>query len=42
MKSKPANKKSKMGFFKGILPKVFGAEYSHSKFKIPSDDNSEH
>ena len=42
MKSKIANKKSKVGFLKGIMPKLFGAEYSHSKFKIPADDNSEH
>jgi hypothetical protein len=36
----PQNKKSRLNFFKGFLPKYFDSEWSYAKFKIPSHDNS--
>lgn len=37
---RPENKKSKLNFMKGILPKYFADEWSFAKFKVPKDDNS--
>ena len=37
---RPENKKSKLNFIKGILPKYFDSEWSFARFKLPSDDNS--
>lgn len=39
---KPENKKSKLNFIKGILPKYFDSEWSYGRFKVPNDDNSEY
>jgi len=36
------NKKSKLNFIKGILPKYFDSEWSYGRFKVPNDDNSLH
>ena len=35
---KPENKKSKLNFIKGILPKYFDSEWSYARFKLPNDD----
>lgn len=40
--NRPANKKSKLGFISGILPKYFDSEWSYGRFKVPNDDNSLH
>ena len=39
---RPANKKSKLNFISGILPKYFDSEWSFGRFKVPNDDNSLH
>jgi WD40 repeat protein len=39
---RPQNKKSKLNFISGILPKYFDSEWSYGRFKIPNDDNSLH
>jgi len=39
---RPENKKSKLNFIKGILPKYFDSEWSYGRFKVPNDDNSEY
>mmetsp|Transcript_5515 Transcript_5515/g.8653 ORF Transcript_5515/g.8653 Transcript_5515/m.8653 type:complete len:127 (-) Transcript_5515:24-404(-) len=36
---KVENKKSKLNFIKGILPKYFDSEWSYARFKVPGDDN---
>lgn len=40
--ARPANKKSKLNFISGILPKYFDSEWSFGRFKVPNDDNSLH
>jgi len=39
---RPENKKSKLNFIKGILPKYFDSEWSYGRFKVPNEDNSLH
>ena len=39
---RPENKKSKLNFIKGILPRYFDSEWSYGRFKVPNDDNSTH
>ena len=36
-KAAPANKKSKLDFMKGILPKYFDSSWSYARFRIPTD-----
>ena len=36
------NKKSKLNFIKGILPKYFDSAWSYGRFKVPNEDNSLH
>jgi len=40
--NRPANKKSKLNFISGLLPKYFDSEWSYGRFKVPNDDNSLH
>ena len=39
---RPLNKKSKLNFISGILPKYFDSEWSFGRFKVPNADNSLH
>lgn len=41
-KDRPENKKSKLNFIKGILPKYFDSAWSYGRFKVPNEDNSLH
>ena len=36
-KGAPANKKSKLDFMKGILPKYFDSSWSYARFRIPTE-----
>lgn len=38
---RPENKKSKLNFLKGVLPKYFDSEWSYARFKVPNDDSSQ-
>ena len=37
---KKENKKSKLNFIKGMLPKYFDSEWSFARFKVPGEDAS--
>ena len=41
-KDRPENKKSKLNFMKGMLPKYFDSNWSYGRFKVPNEDNSLH